>query len=34
MRDLVFMAFFVAYLPLAFRYPHIGAMIWAWLSFC
>jgi len=34
MRDLVFMAFFAAYLPLIIRYPHIGAMIWAWLSFC
>jgi len=34
MRDLVFMAFFVAYLPAVIRYPHIGAMLWAWLSFC
>ncbi len=33
MRDLVFMAFFVAYLPLVVRFPHIGAMLWAWLSF-
>jgi probable O-glycosylation ligase (exosortase A-associated) len=33
MRDLAFAAFFVAYLPLILRYPHIGAMIWAWLSF-
>jgi probable O-glycosylation ligase (exosortase A-associated) len=33
-RDLVFMAFFVAYLPAVIRYPHIGAMLWAWLSFC
>ena len=34
MRDLVFAAFFTAYLPLILRYPHIGAMVWAWLSFC
>ncbi len=34
MRDLVFMAFFVAYLPAVIRFPHIGAMLWAWLSFC
>jgi probable O-glycosylation ligase (exosortase A-associated) len=34
MRDLAFMAFFVAYLPAVIRYPHIGAMLWAWLSFC
>jgi putative inorganic carbon (HCO3(-)) transporter len=34
MRDLVFMAFFVAYLPAVVRYPHIGAMLWAWLSLC
>jgi probable O-glycosylation ligase (exosortase A-associated) len=33
-RDLVFMAFFVAYLPAVIRFPHIGAMLWAWLSFC
>jgi hypothetical protein len=33
-RDLAFMAFFVAYLPAVIRYPHIGAMLWAWLSFC
>ncbi len=34
MRDLVFMAFFVAYLPVVVRFPHVGAMLWAWLSFC
>jgi len=34
MRDLAFAAFFMAYLPLILRYPHIGAMVWAWLSFC
>ena len=34
MRDLAFAAFFTAYLPLILRYPHIGAMVWAWLSFC
>ena len=34
MRDLIFAAFFTAYLPLILRYPHIGAMVWAWLSFC
>ncbi len=34
MRDLVFAAFFTAYLPLILRYPHVGAMVWAWLSFC
>jgi probable O-glycosylation ligase (exosortase A-associated) len=34
MRDLVFMAFFVAYLPAVVRFPHIGAMLWAWLSLC
>ncbi len=33
MRDIVFAAFFMAYLPLILRFPHIGAMIWAWLSF-
>jgi putative inorganic carbon (HCO3(-)) transporter len=34
MRDLVFMAFFAAYLPVVVRFPHVGAMLWAWLSFC
>jgi probable O-glycosylation ligase (exosortase A-associated) len=34
MRDLAFAAFFMAYLPMILRYPHIGAMVWAWLSFC
>jgi probable O-glycosylation ligase (exosortase A-associated) len=33
MRDLAFAAFFAVYLPLILRFPHIGAMIWAWLSF-
>ena len=33
MRDLAFLAFFAAYLPLALRFPHVGAMVWAWLSF-
>jgi probable O-glycosylation ligase (exosortase A-associated) len=33
MRDLVFLMFFMIYLPMALRFPHIGAMIWAWLAF-
>ena len=33
MRDLVFLAFFMIYIPLAVRSAHVGAMIWAWLAF-
>ena len=33
MRDLVFLAFFMIYIPLAVRFAHVGAMIWAWLAF-
>jgi probable O-glycosylation ligase (exosortase A-associated) len=33
MRDLVFLMFFMMYIPMALRFPHIGAMLWAWLAF-
>jgi probable O-glycosylation ligase (exosortase A-associated) len=33
MRDLLFAVFFAVWLPLILRFPHIGAMLWAWLSF-
>jgi len=33
MRDIAFLAFFVAYLPAMLRYPHLGAMVWAWIAF-
>ncbi len=33
MRDLLFAIFFGLWLPLILRFPHIGAMLWAWLSF-
>jgi probable O-glycosylation ligase (exosortase A-associated) len=33
MRDAVFLAFLVAYVPIIMRYPPAGAMVWAWLAF-
>jgi probable O-glycosylation ligase (exosortase A-associated) len=33
MRDLVFLMFFMVYTPMVLRFPHIGAMLWAWLAF-
>lgn len=33
MRDAAFLAFLVAFLPVILRFPHAGAMVWAWLAF-
>ncbi len=32
MRDLMFLGFWIALLPLAFRGAHLGVMLWAWTS--
>jgi probable O-glycosylation ligase (exosortase A-associated) len=32
MRDLVFVALFLAMLPMAIRFGHIGTMLWAWIA--